>query len=309
MYLDLREAVLINYIQPLLTSEDPEVLAAALKALGCFTAPEIASVLPTESPSRYIREKVLEANDTLVLDEYSFILEKLVRFELSNMRRGLFKEAGSKKVVDSASGTQELDRLQGVLSVVAGNILQKWQSGDVNPGLRIGYALSSLLCSAVVEKPADGVSEDGTAEAIRARQGYRNVMTAVKDVALTDHLIGRISALEGWTALFDNMWVPNDDVQTQMIAEILIADLYKKITDGYVPAHCANALFAITGKSVAIHVYLLLAFSSGHNSTTNASSTFDELRPYFVIASPCAPCFDSSELSACQAAPPKLCPT
>ncbi|KAG0061848.1 hypothetical protein BGZ89_011126 [Linnemannia elongata] len=253
VYLDLREAVLINYIQPLLTSEDPEVLAAALKALGCFTAPEIASVLPTESPSLYIREKVLEANDTLVLDEYSFILEKLVRFELSNMRRGLFKEAGSKKVVDSASGTQELDRLQGVLSVVAGNILQKWQSGDVNPGLRIGYALSSLLCSAVVEKPADGVSEDGTAEAIRARQGYRNVMTAVKDVALTDHLIERISALEGWTALFDNMWVLNDDVQTQMIAEILIADLYKKITDGYVPAHCANALFAITGLILSLH--------------------------------------------------------
>ncbi|KAK3826574.1 MAG: hypothetical protein JOS17DRAFT_776413 [Linnemannia elongata] len=253
VYLDLREAVLLNYIQPLLASEDPEVLAAALKALGCFTAPEIASVLPTESPALYIREKVLEANDTLVLDEYSFILEKLVRFELSNMRRGLFKEAGSKKVVDSALGTQELDRLQGVLSVVAGNILQKWQSGDVNPGLRIGYALSSLLCSAVVEKPADGISEDGSAEAIRARQSYRNVMTAVKDVALTDHLIERISALEGWTALFDNMWVPNDDVQTQAIAEILIADLYKKITDGYVPAHCANALFAITGLILSLH--------------------------------------------------------
>ncbi|KAF8949478.1 hypothetical protein BGZ47_000019 [Haplosporangium gracile] len=253
VYLDLREAVLTNYIQPLLTLEDPGVLAAALKALGCFTAPEIASVLPTDSPSLYIREKILEANDTLVLDEYSFILEKLVRFELSNMRRGLFKEAGSKKVVDSASGTQELDRLQGVLSVVAGNILQKWQSGDVNPGLRIGYALSSLLCSALVEKPADGVTKDVSAEAIRTRQSYRNVMTAVKDVALTDHLIERISALEGWTALFDNMWAPNDDVQTQTIVEILIADLYKKITDGYVPAHCANALFAITGLILSLH--------------------------------------------------------
>ena len=248
VYLDLREAVLADYIQPLLTSENPEVLAGALKALGCFTAPEIALILPTESPSLYIREKILEAKDNLVLDEYSYILEKLVRFELSNMRRGLFKEAGSKKIIDSAQGTQELDRLQGVLSVVAGNILQKWQSGDVNPGLRIGYALSSLLCSAVVEKPAvDSVSEDGSAEAIRARQNYRNVMTAVKDVALTDHLVERISALEGWTALFDNMWVPDDDVQTQTIAETLIADLSKKITDGYVPAHCANALFAITG--------------------------------------------------------------
>ncbi|KAG0277342.1 hypothetical protein BGZ95_006099 [Linnemannia exigua] len=276
VYLDLREAVLTNYIQPLLTSHDPEVLAAALKALGSFTAPEIASVLPTESPSLYIRELILEANDALVLDEYSFILEKLVRFELSNMRRGLFKEAASKKVVDAASGTQELDRLQGVLSVVAGNILQKWQSGDVNPGHRIGYALSSLLCSAVIENPVDIVSEDGSAKAIRARQSYRNVMMAVKDVALTDHLIERISALEGWTTLFDNMWVPNDDVETQTIAETLIADLYKKITDGYVPAHCANALFAITGIILSLHRH------SHPASTVQSSALAKQLLQNFV---------------------------
>ncbi|KAF9912472.1 hypothetical protein EC991_010559 [Linnemannia zychae] len=276
VYLDLREAVLTNYIQPLLTSQDPEVLAAALKALGSFTAPEIASVLPTESPSLYIREQILEANDTLVLDEYSFILEKLVRFELSNMRRGLFKEAASKKAVDSASGTQELDRLQGVLLVVAGNILQKWQSGDVNPGLRIGYALSSLLCSAVVEKPTDVVSEDGSPESIRARQSYRNVMMAVKDVALTDHLIERVSVMEGWTTLFDNMWVSNDDVQTQTIAETLIADLYKKITDGYVPAHCANALFAITGIILSLHRH------SHPASTIQSSALAKQLLQNFV---------------------------
>ncbi|KAF9103168.1 hypothetical protein BGX29_003687 [Mortierella sp. GBA35] len=276
VYLDLREAVLANYIQPLLTSEDPGVLAAALKALGCFTAPEIVSILPTESPSLYIREKVLEVDDALVVDEYSFILEKLVRFELSNMRRGLFKEAGAKKIVDLASGTQELDRLQRVLLVVAGNILQKWQSGDVNPGLRVGYALSSLLCSSVIEKPADGVTEDGSVEAIRARQSYRNVITAVKDVALTDHLVERISALENWTALFDNMWVSNDDVQTQTIAETLIADLYKKITDGYVPAHCANALFAVTGIILSLHRH------SHPASTVQSSALAKQLLQDFV---------------------------
>ncbi|KAF9933213.1 hypothetical protein FBU30_006154 [Linnemannia zychae] len=268
VYLDLREAVLTNYVQPLLNSENPEILAAALKALSSFTAPEIESVLSIEStvPSLYIREKILEVNNDLVLDEYSFLLEKLVRFELSNMRRGLFKEGTARKNVDSASGTQELDRLQGVLSVMSSNILQKWQSGNVNPGLRIGYALSSLLCSAAVEKPMDEINEDGSIEAIRTRQGYRNVMTAVKDVALTDHLIERISALEGWTALFDNMWVPNDDVQTQVIAETLILDLNKQITDGYVPAQCANALFAITGLILSLHRH-------SHPASTVQSST------------------------------------
>ncbi|KAF8940965.1 hypothetical protein BGZ58_003697 [Dissophora ornata] len=264
VYLDLREAVLNNYIQPLLASEDPEVLAAALKALSSFTAPEILPILPTESPSLYIRERILEAQDHLVVDEFSLILDKLVRHELQHMRRGLFKDAAFKKATpDAASGTLELDRLQGVLTVVSSNILQKWQSGDVNPGLRIGYALSSLLCSSVVEKlPSasrnnnndDPTGEvDDSLEAIRARQSYRNVMTALTDVTLTDHLVERISALEGWTALFDNMWVSSDDTQTLVIAETLIGDLYKKITDGYVPAHCANALFAITGIILSLH--------------------------------------------------------
>ncbi|KAF9983619.1 hypothetical protein BGZ65_001611 [Modicella reniformis] len=265
VYLDLREAVLVNYIQPLLSSEDPEVLAAALKALSCFSAPEILPILATESPSLYVRERILEVQDPLVVDEYSLVLDKLVRHELQHMRRGLFKDAAFKKATpDTLSGPRELDRLQGVLSVVSGSILQKWQSGDVNPGLRIGYALSSLLCSSVVEKlptsnqaatiAAEGVEEEEeSVEAIRARQSYRNVMTALTDVTLTDHLVERISALEGWTALFDNMWVSSDDAQTLVIAETLVGDLYKKISDGYVPAHCANALFAITGIILSLH--------------------------------------------------------
>ncbi|KAF9174683.1 hypothetical protein BGX21_001464 [Mortierella sp. AD011] len=250
---DLREAVLVGYIQPLLSSEDPEVLSAALKALSCFTAAEILPILPTESPILYVRERILEADDTMVVDEYSLILDKLVRHELLHMRRGLFKDAAFKKTTsDAPSGAQELERLQGVLSVVSSNILQKWQSGDVNPGLRIGYALSSQLCSSVVNK-ADGEENHGSAEAIRAQQDYRNVMTALTDVTLTDHIVERISALEGWTALFDNMWVVSDDAQTLAIAETLITDLYKKISDGYVPAHCANALFAITGIILSLH--------------------------------------------------------
>lgn len=255
--MELREAILAEYIQPLLSSEDSEILAAGLKALGAFHATEIMDLLNVESPQTFIRQRILEADESLVVDEYSHILDKLVRYELLHMRRGLFKEAASKKATpDAVAGTQEIDRLQGVLSVVSYNILQKWQSGDFNPGLRIGYALSSLFCSSVVEKlpsarataTTDAPTEDDSVEAIRARQSYRNVMTALTDVTLTDHIVERITALEGWTALFDNVWVPNDDAQTLTIAETLIGDLYKKLADGYIPAHCANALFAITGE-------------------------------------------------------------
>ncbi|KAF9952294.1 hypothetical protein BGZ72_006405 [Mortierella alpina] len=255
VFLDLREAILANYVQPLLSSEDPEVLASTLRALSRFSASEILSSLPTESPAAYIRGQILNCQDSMIVDEYSLILDKLVRYELLHMRRGLFKDAASKKASpDALSGAKELDRLQGVFSVVAGNILQKWVSGDVNPGLRTGYALSSLLCSSLEEKKLEStLSESDAAGAIKAQQGYRNLMTAIKDVTLTDHLVERISALEGWTSLFDDMWVPNDDAQTLVIAETLVTDLYKKITEGYVPAHCANALFAITGITLSLH--------------------------------------------------------
>ncbi|KAG0098675.1 hypothetical protein BGZ93_010725 [Podila epicladia] len=263
VYLDLREAVLENYVKPLLMSEDPEILAAAWKALSAFHAQEIITVLPVESPKLLIRQLILEAQDTLVVDEYSLVLDKLVRHELLHMRRGLFKDAASKKITTEVNGASELDRMQGILSVVSTNILQKWQSGDVNPGLRIGYALSSLLCSSTVDRlPSQAfgnsqsqqdATEDASVSAIRARQGYRNVLTALTDVALTDHLVERISAMEGWTALFDNLWVANDDAQTLQIAETLISDLYKKITEGYVPAHCANAVLAITGIILSLH--------------------------------------------------------
>ncbi|KAG0338813.1 hypothetical protein BG004_007061 [Podila humilis] len=265
VYLDLREAVLENYIRPLLASEDPEILASAWKALSAFNAQEIVTVLPVESPTLLIRQLIIEAQDSLVVDEYSLALDKLVRHELLHMRRGLFKDAASKKIVTETDGrASELDRIQGVMMVVSNCILQKWQSGDVNPGHRIGYALSSLMCSSAVDRlPSQTfgnsqqahseVSEDSSSGVIRASQGYRNVMTALTDVTLTDHLVERISAMEGWTALFDNMWVASDDARTLQIAETLISDLYKKMTDGYVPAHCANAVLAITGIILSLH--------------------------------------------------------
>jgi len=259
VYLELREAILANYIKPLLSSEEPEILASGLKALGSFHATEIMDLLDVESPLIFIRQRILDASEPMVEDEYSQILDKVVRYELLHMRRGLFKDATAKKATpDALTGTQEIDRLHGVLSVVSYNILQKWQSGDVNPGLRIGYALSSLLCSSVVDKlpsskviaTTDAPTEDDSVQAIRARQSYRNVMTALTDASLTDHVVERITALEGWTSLFDNVWIPNDDAQTLVIAETLIGDLHKRLTDGYIPAHCANALFAITGECI-----------------------------------------------------------
>ncbi|KAK3805628.1 MAG: hypothetical protein J3Q66DRAFT_126704 [Benniella sp.] len=105
----------MNYIQPLLSS-DPKVLVYVLIALSCFTATENLHILETGLPSQYIRERILVSSDTLVVNEYSLVIGKLVRHELQHMRRGLYKDAAFKKATPEAqTGPQELDRLQGLL--------------------------------------------------------------------------------------------------------------------------------------------------------------------------------------------------
>ncbi|KAK3804639.1 MAG: hypothetical protein J3Q66DRAFT_446234 [Benniella sp.] len=224
IYLDLRKAVLMNYIQPLLSS-DPKVLVYVLIALSCFTATENLHILETGLPSQYIRERILVSSDTLVVNEYSLVIGKLVRHELQHMRRGLYKDAAFKKATPEAqTGPQELDRLQGLL--------------------RLCQAMSSINGTATTTE--GGEEGDRSAETIRVRQSYRNMMTALKDVSFTDHLVERISALEGWTSLFGNMWDSSDDAQTMVVAETMIGKVYKQLADGYVQAHSANAFSAIT---------------------------------------------------------------
>ncbi|KAK3804685.1 MAG: hypothetical protein J3Q66DRAFT_446228 [Benniella sp.] len=211
IYLDLRKAVLMNYIQPLLSS-DPKVLVYVLIALSCFTATENLHILETGLPSQYIRERILVSSDTLVVNEYSLVIGKLVRHELQHMRRGLYKDAAFKKATPEAqTGPQELDRLQGLL--------------------RLCQAMSSINGTATTTE--GGEEGDRSAETIRVRQSYRNMMTALKDVSFTDHLVERISALEGWTSLFGNMWDSSDDAQTMVVAETMIGKVYKQLADGY----------------------------------------------------------------------------
>ncbi|KAK3804768.1 MAG: hypothetical protein J3Q66DRAFT_425667 [Benniella sp.] len=194
----------------------PKVLVYVLIALSCFTATENLHILETGLPSQYIRERILVSSDTLVVNEYSLVIGKLVRHELQHMRRGLYKDAAFKKATPEAqTGPQELDRLQGLL--------------------RLCQAMSSINGSLELSIQKGERTGDRSAETIRVRQSYRNMMTALKDVSFTDHLVERISALEGWTSLFGNMWDSSDDAQTMVVAETMIGKVYKQLADGYRP--------------------------------------------------------------------------
>ncbi|KAG0244447.1 hypothetical protein BGW41_007739 [Actinomortierella wolfii] len=255
VYIEFKQALLENYIHPLLDSKQPKVLGAALRALSSFTAVEIQSILPVESPTLFIRQLILEAPTELVIDEYTLLLNKLARHELSNLRRSLFKDAAggrSAAHANSASASaakQSIDRTQLITKALAHNMLQKWQKGAVLPGLRMGYALSNLYCSAVA---SSRISMDAP-EAIQSQQPYRDLMAQIKDIAYTDHLLMRLSAVEGWTARLDSFWIPNNDSQTLTVVETLMPDLQQQLAAGHVPAHCANIVLAMTGIVLSLY--------------------------------------------------------
>ncbi|KAF9971637.1 hypothetical protein BGZ73_005410, partial [Actinomortierella ambigua] len=281
VFIEFKQAILENYIRPLLDSKQPNVLGAALRALSSFTAIEIQSILPVESPTLFIRQLILEAPTELVVDEYTLLINKLARHELANLRRSLFKDsAGGRSAAHSESAAastakQSIDRTHLVTKAVAQSILKEWQRGAVLPGLRMGYALSNLYCSTVASSRMDMNSQ----EAIRAQQPYRDVMAQMKDIAYTDHLLVRLAAVEGWSAQMETLWIPDDDSQTLVVMETLMQDLKQQLASGHIPAHCANTILAMTG------VVLSLCRVAHPAATVQASALAHYLLDQYVYPS------------------------
>ncbi|KAG0260982.1 hypothetical protein DFQ27_003227, partial [Actinomortierella ambigua] len=263
VFLEFKQAILENYIRPLLDSKQPKTLGAALRALSSFTAIEIQSILPVESPTAFLRQLILEAPSELVVDEYTLLINKLARHELANLRRSLFKDAagpGSSSSSSSATHSesvakQSIDRTQLVTKAVAQTVLQTWQRGAVLPGLRMGYALSNLYCSSVVAAGSSSsqMNVNAQEEALRTQQPYRDVMAQMKDIAYTDHLLVRLVAVEGWTARMETLWIRDDDSQTLIVLETLMSDLKQQLSGGHIPAHCGNTILAMTGVVLSLY--------------------------------------------------------
>lgn len=233
IYMQFKQVLLSDYIQPLLNASNTvnETRSYALMALSQFPAGDIQTVLPEKSGD-YLDE-VLEINNP----NYVPVLAKLMTHELDHMRRGLFKQEGQSKVTEDVVKTTLGEREH----EMGHQLVELWESARVAPGLRSGYANAVLHTNEMKREP--GVQD------ISKTKWYRSMVTCFTDIALTDHLLVRVSSLGGWKAFFNSVFLgDNQDVETKM--DNLLNDLISRLERSTVPGTTCNILLAITGMCV-----------------------------------------------------------
>ena len=106
------------------------------------------------------------------------MLRKLISYDIDNMGCSLLKSVNNGK-----TESKDFLKVKQSLTLIGSKIVDNWESGTVNPRLRVGFALASLICF----RPS--INEDKHIESSRF---YKLLVNAIQDVTLTDHWIIRI---------------------------------------------------------------------------------------------------------------------
>ncbi|KAG9285568.1 hypothetical protein G9A89_006556 [Geosiphon pyriformis] len=268
VYIAFKQEILSTYLRPLIfpfyqansiaQAEDllfqitPNscVLKHALNALSHFPAPDILSIFP-ESP-KILLSQIL--NGTSSVEEWKPIFSKLVSNEIDHMQRGLFKGIISNKstpnisTIGSNTKQVKIRTFKKQLSLICSKILDDWESGMVSPGLRVGFALTSLISYRLLE-PSENSSPD-----LKATQFYRLMNNAIDDISLSDHWLIRVGAVTYWWKFFENglqevfLSGKNEDV----IVQGLVDDLLDKLVKAKFPIVFQNLILSLTGLCLAL---------------------------------------------------------
>lgn len=241
-YLQFKETLVREFISPLLQSNHEETISHALLALSKFPAQDITVILP-EKAMDYIVQCTSNENQHKVL-------ATLMSNELDHMRRGLFKEEGTKQKVEvqqhKASNTNEAGEVVGERELeMEAAFVNSWEEARVAPGLRAGYA--NAMLHILESEPTQGA----TMEAISKTRWYRYMITLFTDVSLTDHLLVRVSSVKSWETFFRNA-LKGSEADMEKIVQFVLKDLLSRLERSTVPGVTCNIFLAMTGKYFAI---------------------------------------------------------
>lgn len=243
-YLQFKETLLREFIFPLLESNHEETTSHALLALSKFPAQDITVILP-EKAMDYIVQCTSNENQHKVL-------ATLMSNELDHMRRGLFKEEGTKQKVEvqrqqgEASHTNEAGEVVGERELeMEAAFVNSWEEARVAPGLRAGYA--NAMLHILESEPTQGA----TMEAISKTKWYRYMVTLFTDVSLTDHLLVRVSSIKSWETFFRNA-LKGSEADMEKIVQLVLKDLLSRLERSTVPGVTCNIFLAMTGNQLAI---------------------------------------------------------
>ncbi|CAG8825763.1 21647_t:CDS:1, partial [Dentiscutata erythropus] len=145
-----------------------------------------------------------------------------------------------------------------IITSIGDKIVNDWESGLVNPGLRVGYALASLICyQPSINKKQELISSSQDQQIdLKSTRFYKLMVNAIQDITLTDHWLIRLSIVLEWWNFFEmglqellsihtsiNRYYGNKD---EVIIKKLWEDLMKRLDDVKFPITCQNIILALS---------------------------------------------------------------
>ncbi|CAG8453321.1 807_t:CDS:10 [Diversispora eburnea] len=245
-----------------------------LLTLSHFFVPDILSKVFPESPK--ILSSILfcdsdEGINLCQMEEWQFVLSKIISHEIENLRRGLFKgvkvgdvKGDGKLISDNLNVSEFKKNNKQIITSIGDKIVNDWESGLVNPGLRVGYALASLICyQPSINKKQELISSSQDQQIdLKSTRFYKLMVNAIQDITLTDHWLIRLSIVLEWWNFFEmglqellsihtsiNRYYGNKD---EVIIKKLWEDLMKRLDDVKFPITCQNIILALSGYCLAL---------------------------------------------------------
>lgn len=241
-YMEFKEAVLDEFLEPLIASENDKVRSSALSALAHFQSTDIQRILPEKA--KQFTDQIIAAPDT----SHSAVLAKLISHELDHMRRGLFAEDTSSNKDNNNNSTSEPSQTRSIRNAIGRKedeagamIVKEWEQARTPPGLRAGYAVALLHVS-----NAHLVDRKMTGDTLTKAKWYRCMSTSLADIGLTDHLMVRISSISGWVSVFGAALI-SEEATFELRGTQILKDLLTRLEKSTVPGMTCNILLALAG--------------------------------------------------------------
>lgn len=247
--MEFKEAVLDEFLEPLIASENDKVRSSALSALAHFQSTDIQRILPEKA--KQFTEQIIAAPDA----SHSAVLAKLISHELDHMRRGLFAEdtSGNKDITNNSSSSSEQSQTRSTRNAIGRKedeagamVVKEWEQARTPPGLRAGYAVALLHVSNahLVDRKTTT-----TGDTLTKAKWYRCMTTSLADIGLTDHLMVRISSLSGWVSVFGAALV-SEEATFELRGTQILKDLLARLEKSTVPGTTCNILLALAGFAI-----------------------------------------------------------
>ncbi|CAI2165552.1 14383_t:CDS:10 [Funneliformis geosporum] len=253
-----QEEICINDSVIFQIQSNTQILKHGLKAITLFSVTEILFEFFPESP-KILLDQIFNNKGLVKIEEWRLLLSKFVSYEIDSMRRGVFKgitgRAGSKSSIILES--ENFLKVKQRLTLIGSEIVDDWESGRLNPGLRVGIALASLRC---FKPPINEESENELVKHdihVESSRFYKLLTNAIQDISLTDHWIIRVGCVAEWNNFFvmglqEVLSKTNEPSDGENIVKSLMEDLMKRLIDARFPAVFQNVILAITGLCLAL---------------------------------------------------------